>query len=247
MMFKPILFLLFFTALPLYGQTKIQAWRLGASPSLMLTDKKSLAETNGALFPTREDAYLYIEEMVIPRLHTPLSIFASFTKNRYTSHIIIQVMDAFTDTELFQLRMDEPGSVPWDKLPPADRVYFIVRPVGSDIQLRAVGMSSEIISLVEESRFMVSPQILYADKDTLSVRVDLVQDASLTLFVYDSQGNITARLADKAILPAGSYEYLWDPSPYLGQLNGEDFQVWMQAAHPTATPVEITRTFRLIP
>lgn len=246
-MFKPLIFILLFTALPLYGQTKIQAWRLGAQPSLMLTDKKSLAETNGALSPTQDDAYLYIEEMVIPRLHTPLSIFASFTKDRYTSHIIIQVMDAFTDTELFQLRMDEPGSVPWDKLPPADRVYFIVRPLGSDIQLRAVGMASQIIPLAEDSGFVISPQTLYVEKDTLSVKVGLVQDASLTLFIYDSRGNITARLADKAILPAGSYEYFWDPSPYLGGLNGEDFQVWMQAAHPTAPPVEITRTFRLIP
>lgn len=246
-MFKPVIFFLLFTALPLYGQTKIQAWRLGAQPSLMLTDKKSLTETNGALSPTQDDAYLYIEEMVIPRLHTPLSIFASFTKDRYTSHIIIQVMDAFTDAELFQLRMDEPGSVPWDKLPPADRVYFIVRPAGSDIQLRVVGMASQIIPLAEDSSFVISPQALYVEKDTLSVKVSLVQDASLTLFIYDSSGNITARLADKVILPAGNYEYFWDPSPYLGQLSGEDFQVWMQATHPTANPVEITRTFRLIP
>ncbi|MGL5254874.1 MAG: hypothetical protein ACRC9L_07785 [Brevinema sp.] len=242
-----MIFMTLIVSFPMLNHTYIKSWRVGAEPSLMLTDTNNLDIKNGAFVAKDTNAYLYIEEISISNRHQPREIFASFTKAAYSSHIVVKVMDAFTDHEISKFIMEESGSLSWDTVLTSDRVYLIVEIFGADLELRSVGMVIEPIILVEPTGLFLDKRDVRAGEDALTITATLQQDAYLTLSIFDSKGNLIFRPAFEHPLAKGSYFFSWMAEYSSEVKSGETYYVHLKTKHPYAEPVELVQEFSFIP
>ncbi|MGL5722740.1 MAG: hypothetical protein ACRCY4_10110 [Brevinema sp.] len=244
---KMFFFLVMVFSFPMMVQAYVKAWRVGIEPSLMLTDTHNIVMTNGGFSPSDTNAYLYIEEIVISNRYQPFEIFASFTKTAYSSHLVVRIMDAFTDQELSRMIIEEPGSVSWDTVLVSDRIYLIVELHGSDLQLRTVGVVVEPIILVEPGGLFLDKTAVRAGEDSLGITTTLQQDAKLTLSIFDGKGNLVFRPAFEHTLAKGSYYFSWTANVSSNVSSGETYYVHLKTQHPYAEPVELVQEFSFIP
>ena len=232
-----------------YG--KVVSWSFSKTPSLLLTDKQGVIESNMAFVMDTNSITnrIKIEDIVLDKEFQFSTVFTRFHKKRFSSFVKVKVYDVFTDNKLFELDFHEQevksiNSTSFNK----ERVYLVIELHGSDIELRSVGMEMIEQTCMVENNFMLNSTLLHAQKDNLEITTIFKEAVEVTMFVYNRQGDICKEILMKKVLDPGTYTFALDPQELsFDYLSDKTYYVWLKAKNNKSDPIEFVKTFQVIP
>lgn len=247
----PFFFLGLSLVLPIINYSQVLSWSFNHQPSLVLTDQEGLIVSNNALMvdPNTETNYIRIEDMVLTSEKIFEKAFVRFKKKSYTSYVKVRVYDVFTDRLIRELDFYETEMLALDQREIASkRIYFVVEPKGSDVELQSVGVVMKSSCIMSGKDLQLNLRTLQAKKDLLKVNVLLKEEAEISLMIYDKNGNIQERFLNNNILNPGVYEFYFDPETLdLNYLSDKVYYIWVKAENLRSPPIEYVKQFQVIP
>ena len=231
--------------------SKVLSWSFSKTPSLWLTDKQGVLESNMALVADTNSITnrIRIEDIVLDEEFQFSTLFTRFQKKHFSSFVKVKVYDALTDNQVLELDFYEQEVQSTSAIPTSiARVYLVVEFYGADIELRSVGMELLKQNNIAESEFMLNNTLLHAQKDNLEITTTFKEAVKVTLFVYNRQGNICKEILTKKVLDPGTYTFAVDPLDLSFEyLSDKRYYVWLKAENNQSKPVELIKTFQVIP
>lgn len=231
--------------------SKVISWSFSNTPSLLLTDKIGVVESNMSFVADTNNTTnrIRIEDIVLDQEYRFVSLFTRFNKTHFSSFVKIKIYDVFTDNQLLEFDFYEPeiksiGSMQID----TERVYLVAELNGNDIELRSVGMEMVKQDIITENNFTLSCNLLDAKKDNLEIRVVFTEAVEVTLLIYNKNGDICKEILMKKILDPGAYVFAMDPQELsFDYLSDKTYYVWLKAENLLSKPVEFIKNFQVIP
>ncbi|MGL4394515.1 MAG: hypothetical protein ACRCS8_04750 [Brevinema sp.] len=241
-----LLFSVLLISVDLHSQ--VFSWHHKNLSSLKVLSKTDIVQSNCSFMATSDGAMFITEDTVLQDTQTFNKIFARFTKTLLSSHVIVSLINSYTDQEIQSWTFYENGSFSMDELPLlSDRIYFKITIFGEDLQLRTAGLTLKESSIASEKDLKVSNPSLHTDTDFLTLDLALKQEAKVYLYVYDKSGSIVQKISDGQILNKGSYQYHWDPAISLGFDSGEYYYIWTKLENLRSETVEFTKNIYVMP
>ncbi len=229
--------------------SKVLSWSFDNLPSLMLTDRAGVINSNNAVMSSGSAGIhqIRIEDIVLDSECSFADMFARFDKYRYTSFVRVKILDTFTDEELGSYDMFEQGSVDISEIS-ASMIYMVVELHGEDIELRSAGVQMIEQRILSPNQLTINKDIIVANKDNLMVTVALNEAAKINLILYDRDGNISKDFASNKTLDKGTYRFYLDPSKLSFDYMGDKrYYVWLKADNLRSQPVEIIKKLLILP
>ena len=231
--------------------SKVVSWSFSKPYSLLLTDKQGVTESNMSFIMDTNSTTnrIKIEDIVLDKESQFSTLFTRFQKKRFSSFVKVKVYDVFTDTKLLELDFYEQEvksiiDVPINR----ERVYLVIELYGTDIELRSVGMEMIKQSCIEDDEFKLNSTLLNAQTDNLEITTTFKDAVEVTLFVYNKQGDICKEILIKKVLDPGTYKFALDPQDLaFDYFSDKTYYVWLKAENYQSDPVELVKTFQVIP
>lgn len=244
------LYILLFVMINNIGYAKVFSWRYNNIPSLLLTDKVGVIESNNALMMNTNDNkhMIRIEDIITQTGNYFSYIFVNFDKKYFTSFVTVKMYDTFTDELIAKFQFDESGSAFLDnKGAKSDRIYLVAEINGKDVELRVVGVEIYPSIIAEINDLSISSQKIYQQKDILNINLNLQEAAAIFLYIYNKEGDICSRITSDTILDAGEYKFVWNPRSIQNQMMGNSYYLWFKATNLRSKTIEYVREFYMIP
>ncbi len=231
--------------------SRVVSWSFAKTPSLWLTDKQGVIESNMALVADTNSTTnrIRVEDIILDKEFQFSTLFTRFQKKHFSSFVRVKVYDALTDNQILELDFYEQEVQSASTIPAnIARVYLVVEFYGADIELRSVGMELIAQNNITEADFILNNTLLNAQKDNLEITTIFKEAVEVTLFVYNKQGDICKELLIKKILDPGTYTFALDPQELsFDYLSDKTYYVWLKAENLQSNPVELVKTFQVIP
>ena len=231
--------------------SKVVSWSFSKPYSLLLTDTQGVMESNMSFIMDTNNTTnrIKIEDIVLDNEFQFSTLFTRFQKKRFSSFIKVKVYDVFTDNKLLELDFyeQEVKSIRNTQIN-KERVYLVIELYGNDIELRSVGMEMIKQSCIEEDEFKLNSTLLNAQTDNLEITTVFKEAVKVTMFVYNRQGDICKEILIKKVLDPGTYKFALDPKELsFDYFSDKTYYVWLKAENHQSNPVELVKTFQVIP
>ena len=230
--------------------SKVVSWSFSKTPSLWLTDKQGVQESNMSLVMDTNSTTnrIRIEDIILDEESQFSTLFTRFQKKHFSSFVRVKVYDVLTDTQLLELDFYEQEVQSVSSIPVnIGRVYLVVEFYGADIELRSVGMEMIVQNNITENNFMLNSTLLNAQKDNLEITTTFKEAVEVTMFVYNRQGDICKEILIKKVLDPGTYTFAVDPLDLSFEyLADKIYYVWLRAENFQSKPVEFVKAFQVI-
>ena len=231
--------------------SRVLSWSVSKSPSLWLTDQQGVIESNMALVADTNSITnrIRIEDIVLDEEFQFSTVFTRFQKKHFSSFVKVKVFDVLTDNKILELDFYEQEVQSASDIPSnIARVYLVVEFYGADIELRSVGMELLKQNNITENNFVLNSTLLDAQKDNLEITTIFKEATKVSLFVYNRQGDICKEILIKKVLNPGTYTFAVDPLDFTFEyLADKTYYVWLKVENNQSKPVELVKTFQVIP
>ncbi len=223
------------------------SWSINNTPSLMLTDRAGVINSNNAVMADSSSPLnqIRIEDIALPQEYCFTEMFTGFEKKRYTSFVRVKILDSFTEQELASFDMPEQAIIKLSDIP-SSRIYMLVELHGDDIELRTAGVTMEKFDIL--NGITLNKDTIIASKDNLLISFTLNESAKLDLILYNRHGDICESFLAGKILDKGTYRFSMNPDKlsfdYLGD---KRYYVWLRAENLRSKPVELIKPILIIP
>ncbi|MGL4676404.1 MAG: hypothetical protein ACRCWI_01895 [Brevinema sp.] len=243
-----IIFLLCYTV-PNYG--KSISWSINNLPSLRLTDQTGVVESNNAIMvdPNATINRIRIEDIVLEEEYSFTNIFVTFQKQNFSSYVRVKIYDTFTDTEVFSFDFVEQDiyRLTNDQIA-LNRVYLVLELYGEDIELRSAGMGMVKRGIIQAEDLILNTTTLRVSQENLEITASLKESAKVSLLIYNRNGDICKSLILNKVLNRGTYTFYMDLQELLfDYLEDKRYYVWLRAENLRSSPVELIKSFYIIP
>lgn len=241
-----LLFLIFAPLSPFFSS--IIAWDSNVVCALGILEQVQLEKKLGGMTVQSgfKSGHMRTEDIILGQKEVCQKLFVRFDKKKYDSHIMVSIVDTLGNVVISSNRFEESGEISYEPLIGAMRLCLVIEIFGEDVVLHKAGIYSVPREIMKEEDFIISSNFLHKNIDILETSLKIQEVAEVSLFIYDSTGNICHRFLNKEVLDFGSYKFSWNPRSIKSLLCGETFYVWIHLKNFQNEATSYFRTFFVV-